>query len=287
MFVTLFIGILDRQTGELVYSNGGHNPPLLRREDTSIERLSTVHGPIVGAREGLVYGESRLRMRPNDLLLLYTDGVTEATNAKGELFSEDRLEKVLSNSSSNMCRASVDLVTAGVEQFEQGVEQSDDITVVALHFVGADSDGNAGPEVFRIRNNYDDMPIAEAKLDAVGERHGIPSDIVSKFKVILDEILSNIISYAYADENDHEIELWMEVVNNRFLLTINDDGNPFNPLTTEPPDINAPIEERELGGLGLHLVRTLADEATYQRQGDRNVLTLVKEFAKPGMTSEA
>ena len=282
MFVTIFIGILDIQTGELVYSNGGHNPPLLRREDASIERLSKVHGPIVGAREGLVYGESRLRMRPNDLLLLYTDGVTEATNAQGELFAEHRLEKVLSNSNSNMARASVDLVTARVEQFEKEVEQSDDITVLALHFVGAGSDGKAAPEVFRIRSNFDDMSIADDKLDAVAERHEIPADIVSKFKIILDELLSNIISYAYADDKDHEIELWMEVADRRFLLTITDDGIPFNPLTPETPYTNTPIEERELGGLGIHLVRTLADEATYQRQADKNVLTLVKEFAPSG-----
>ena len=286
MFVTIFIGILDIQTGELVYSNGGHNPPLLRREDASIERLSKVHGPVVGAREGLVYGESRLRMRPNDLLLLYTDGVIEATNAQGDFFSEHRLEKVLSDSNSNMCRASVDLVTARVEQFEKEVEQSDDITVLALRFVGADSDGKAAPEVFRIRGNVDDMSIADDKLDAVAERHRIPADIVSKFKIILDELLSNIISYAHADDKDHEIELWMEVANSRFLLAITDDGIPFNPLTAETPDTNTPIEERELGGLGIHLARTLADEATYQRQADKNVLTLVKQFGPSGVTSD-
>ena len=78
----------------------------------------------------------------------------------------------------------------------------------------------------------------------------------------------------------------MEVADRRFLLTIIDDGIPFNPLTPETPDTNTPIEERELGGLGIHLVRTLADEATYQRQADKNVLTLVKQFGPSGVTSD-
>lgn len=279
MFVTLFVGVLDIQTGELVYSNGGHNPPLLRRADASIERLSAAHGPMVGVKEDMVYGESRVQMKPNDLLLLYTDGVTEAMNGQGELFSEERLKTLLTDPRSGMCRASVELITASVERFEQGAGQSDDVTVLALSFTGANGDGRGGPEVFSIRNSYEDMPIAEKRLDAVGERHKIPADVLSRFRVILDEILSNIISHAYTDDNQHEIELWMEAVNKRFLLTITDDGRPFNPLSVEPPDTSASMEERELGGVGIHLVRTLADEAIYQRQGEKNVLTLIKEYS--------
>lgn len=76
MFVTIFLGILNIRTGELIYTNAGHNPPYVKRKDGSLQRLDTRHGPVIGAMTGMVYEEQDDTLDPGDLLVLYTDGVT-------------------------------------------------------------------------------------------------------------------------------------------------------------------------------------------------------------------
>src|SRR5262245_63207085 len=86
MFVTLFLGRLDVATGELVYTNAGHEPPCLRHSDGAVELLAERHGPLVGTAPGIVYRETRRRLDPGDLLVAYTAGVTEAPHASSRLF---------------------------------------------------------------------------------------------------------------------------------------------------------------------------------------------------------
>ena len=85
-----------------------------------------------------------------------------------------------------------------------------------------------------------------------------------------------IFSYAYADEDEHDIEVDVELSGNRLVVTIRDDGVPFNPFGLATPDTSASIEQRKIGGLGIHLVRSVMDEYLYQRQINKNVVTLVK-----------
>ena len=120
--------------------------------------------------------------------------------------------------------------------------------------------------------------MVDDKLDAFAAQCKLPTATTSKLKIIFDELLNNIISYAYTDDAEHEIEVCLEVVGHRLVVTIADDGLPFNPLTVEPADTISPLADRQVGGLGIHLVRNLVDEATYQRRVDRNVLTLVTQL---------
>ena len=98
--------------------------------------------------------------------------------------------------------------------------------------------------------------------------------------VVFDELLNNIISYAYPDEDEHEIEIRIELSGNDLVITIADDGIPFNPFQKEDPNIKLSIEDREIGGLGIHLVRQMTDKVSYQRKIDKNVVTLVKTISK-------
>ncbi len=99
-----------------------------------------------------------------------------------------------------------------------------------------------------------------------------------KFDLIFDEVLNNVISYAYHDDGDHDIEVRMELVGERLIVIITDDGVPFNPLSVATPRTDLALEDREAGGLGLHLVRNLIDDVTYHRRIDRNVLTLMSHL---------
>jgi len=99
--------------------------------------------------------------------------------------------------------------------------------------------------------------------------------------VVFDELLSNIVSHAYRDKGEHTIDLRAELSSDRLALTITDDGRPFNPFTSAAPDTAVAMEEREPGGLGIHLVRNMMDEVSYSRRADKNVVFLVK-YLKAG-----
>ncbi len=135
MFVTLWVGVLDIRTGEVTYTNAGHNPPYLKRVDGSLEKLDMRHGPVVGAVEGLVYGEDKLEFNSEDLLLAFTDGVTEEIDVSGKLYGEMRLEALLSEMTDVSVERSVQDVVASVREFQGESAQDDDITVLALQYL--------------------------------------------------------------------------------------------------------------------------------------------------------
>lgn len=137
MFVTVYLGILNTKTGEMEYSNAGHNPPYIRRESGEMERLGQRHGPVLGAVEGLTYGEDRVKLSGGDLLLLYTDGVTEAMDPAGTLFSEERLVGILTSDGGKSAEEVVRWTIREVHSFEGEANQADDITVLAVQARGS------------------------------------------------------------------------------------------------------------------------------------------------------
>ncbi len=137
MFVTLVCGILDMATGDLVYSNAGHNPPVLLRAGKRPEFLTLPPGLVLGVAEEAVFETRTIRLFPNDRLLLYTDGVTEAMDADDQLFSDERLLGETTGMAAETPRQMVERLMAAVHAYAGGTAQSDDITVLALHYRGS------------------------------------------------------------------------------------------------------------------------------------------------------
>ena len=138
MFVTLICGILNLDTGELIYSNAGHNPPVLIRNNQAPEWLDIPEGFILGPIMDTVYKNDRITLDPGDLLLLYTDGVNEAMNEKRVLYSDERLIDTVTGRKSDATEDLVHLVMESVENHSGDQEQSDDITILALRYDGRD-----------------------------------------------------------------------------------------------------------------------------------------------------
>ncbi len=136
MFVTLFLGLLDLKTGVLTYTNAGHNPSYVIRGG-SIERLDKLHGPVIAAMEEIPYGSGETKLGKGDTLFLYTDGVNEAMNAKQELFTEERLAGLLAKNAWSTSDGAVKIVLDDVWKFQGAADQADDVTVVALRYLGA------------------------------------------------------------------------------------------------------------------------------------------------------
>ena len=138
MFVTTFIGVLDLETGEFVYVNGGHNPPVIyHAAENHCDFLDVKKNFVLGPMDGIPFVEQRTTFKPGDLIFLYTDGVTEALNVKDEEYLPDRLIKFMNSTN---CKADLHEllknIRADVADHVGEAEQSDDITMFALRFNG-------------------------------------------------------------------------------------------------------------------------------------------------------
>lgn len=131
----------------------------------------------------------------------------------------------------------------------------------------------------RIPNRLDAMAEVAVMVDVFGNDHGLSRRIVHDVNVALDEVLNNIISYAFEPGERSEIGIRLEISGGKIVIDIEDAGRPFDPLGAPPPDLTGGLQERRVGGLGIHIVRNLMDAVEYARVGERNRLCLSKALA--------
>lgn len=127
-----------------------------------------------------------------------------------------------------------------------------------------------------------ELPELERLSEAVedfGEVNAMSPKDIFQINLALDEVITNIISYAYEDSACHEINVTLELSGQKLMITVIDDGRLFNPLHIPPPDLTASLEEKEVGGLGIHFVRQVMNYVAYEREEGRNKLLLHKELA--------
>ncbi|UVT17722.1 MAG: SpoIIE family protein phosphatase [Nitrospira sp.] len=281
MFVTLYLGILNLRDGTLVTTNAGHNQPLLKRQGGRFEWLTAQDGPLVGPMPGIAYKESTIRLAPGDELFLYTDGVTEADNRKRELFGNDRLKTVLDQSGNVSVVDRLGAVMNAVKTFSGNAPQADDITMLGLRYHGV-VPSELPAEAFRqtMTNQLTAIPDLQMAFEQYITQWERARPLMPTINMALDDLLNNVVQYAFPnDPGEHRIQVEGEVRDGYVVLTITDDGIPFNPLTVAPPDLSLLLHEREIGGLGIHLVRSMFDVVTYHRAIGHNVLTVKKKLA--------
>jgi len=123
-----------------------------------------------------------------------------------------------------------------------------------------------------VANELAAIPRVAAELEAFGLGHGIPHRHLNRFNLALEEVLTNVIAYGFPAGGRHDIEVEIAWREDGLQATVSDDGVPFDPLAQAPPDLGVPVEQRQAGGLGIHLLRALTDAIDYRRDGGRNVL---------------
>lgn len=117
-----------------------------------------------------------------------------------------------------------------------------------------------------------------AAFDKLAEEHALPADVRRSVNVALDELLANALSHGQKGRDPCSVTVDVELDQERVTVVITDDGAPFDPFGRDAPDTALPVEERPIGGLGIHLVRELMDQVSYQRRDDQNVVVLVKQL---------
>lgn len=280
MFVTLFCAVLDCATGELQYANAGHNPPAVRRRDGRVEWISGSRSVVAGAMPDAPYCSENYRLPDGSALILYTDGVTEALNPSNELYGEDRLTAVLAGQkAASECREITTCIVDDVAQFAEGAEQSDDITILVIKYrqvvVASEVTESVAPALdFTLQNTAEEVIGILDEVQHALDLRNTPVKLVHTVRLAVEELLLNTVQYGYDDDRSHDIHLQI-ITGSPLQLSITDDAAPFNPLTDAPQStLIGSVEERPIGGLGLHLLKTMGVVMQYKRLDGHNVLHL-------------
>ena len=131
-----------------------------------------------------------------------------------------------------------------------------------------------GDITITLKNSLSELDTLRRKLEDFGNSLGISKKSIFKINLAMEELFSNIVSHGYQDDAEHWIKIIISYLQGALTLRIEDDGIPFNPLEARAPDLECPLEEREIGGLGCYLVRCLVNEISYKRSDNKNVLNV-------------
>ncbi|MCQ2078789.1 MAG: SpoIIE family protein phosphatase [archaeon] len=270
-FVTLWAGIIDPEEGSLEYVNAGHNPPFIV-SGGSAYRLAQKPDFIFGRRRDIAYHRHRTMLGQGDRLFLYTDGVTEARSSDGGFFGEDRLVGVLERTAGETPDRVLSEIHGALERFSEGTDQSDDITMMAVDFLG---DGKRTLRVPADRNGYADLMAYVDQRTSLG---GCDPAKTSELKTICSEVFANIDMHGYEGMERGTVEFSLDLSDDGAVLTFSDDGVEFDPLGWADAEPSADPRDHRNGGLGLFVVRRLSNGLSYERRDGRNILTITKEL---------
>lgn len=265
LFVTAWLGVLEFSTGIVTYVNAGHEPPAICRQDGGYEYLKEASGFVLAGIEDMTYEQATFLMKPGDMLYLYTDGVTEATDAKEELYGFKRLLTCLNRCIGQEPRELLTSVQADIDGFVKEAPQFDDITMLALKFKSFMERQEltvpaAIENIPRVTEWVDNALSANEKLLAVQ----------AQVDIAIDEILSNVVYYSGSEDMSVRMWLWERQVKLAFV----DSGAPYNPLEQENPDVTLPAVERKVGGLGIYMVKKMMDAVEYRYENGKNIVTV-------------
>ena len=259
--------MLDLAKGHLRYCNAGHNPPMTLTD--TIRPLPVEPNLPLGIMCGFEFKEQEIPFRYDDALFLYTDGLTEAENAAHEQFGEERMVKNLHGRKS--AQGHLDNIKKKVAEFVGDAPQSDDLTILFIHYV---------PSSRRLvlKNSIDQISLLPAFVEDAVKASKLNPEMESSLNLALEEAVTNVIDYAYPEGTEGEVLIDAAVTDKALTFTITDNGKPFDPTARPEVDINAGVEDRPIGGLGIPLVRQIMDEVRYERRGEKNVLIITKRY---------
>ena len=272
LFVTAWMGILDLNTGKLTYANAGHNPPVVKLGN-EVKYLHSKPGFVLAGFEGFKYSKFDLQLQRGDKIFLYTDGATEATNLNNELYGEDRLIECLRSQDGKNCADALHAVRADIDKFVGEAEQFDDLTLLAFDYSPKDKEKNT------VERTYDatdeNLRTVIAFVEEELEKNEASMKDIMTITVAVEEIFVNICHYAYPGRvgkatvgmnfDEHDVSIY-------FI----DSGIPFDPLAKPDPNVNAKLEDRSIGGLGIYMVKKSMDECSYERRNNENYFVMRK-----------
>ena len=278
MFVTLFVGVLDLPTGRLHYCNAGHDAPLLI--GAGVGELSCDSNIPVGFMPSWEYTLQEAHIFTGTTIFLFTDGLTEAMDADKAQFQMERINDVAAQALAQQQQEPHQLIakmTEAVHQFVGDAEQSDDLTMMAIQYIHQQSDVKMRKSLV-LPNDTKEVPRLNAFVEEACQNVGFDQTITMQITISVEEAVVNVMKYAYPSEKHGDVTV-EATSNDTFLtFTIIDSGKPFDPTVQAEVDTTLSADERNIGGLGIHIIRQNMDSMNYERMGSLNVLTLRKKI---------
>ena len=257
-FVTMFVGILNLASGHLDYCNAGHEAPLLTGQ-----RLPVKPNLPLGALADWTYEGQQAQLQPGDMLFLYTDGLSEAKNTTEEQFGRKHVLHLVSEHAKDSAQQLVELMVGEVGRHAGDIPQSDDITLLAIKWLGYQ---------LKLKASMDDISQLEPFVRNAAGKAGLEDKEAKRLRLAVEETVANIINHGQATS----IMLQATEEDNQLVLTIDDDGQPFDPTVGSPTDLSIPPDQRPPGGLGIMLLHEMTDGLNYQRIDGHNLLRIIK-----------
>ena len=279
LFVTVWLGILEISTGKIVSSNAGHEYPALKRADGKFELIKSKHSPAVATMEGMKFRENEFVLKPGDMLYIYTDGVAEATNSTEELYGTERMIEALNKSADLSVDEILRNIKRDVDEFTGEAPQFDDITMLGLKYYGEEVNKMEGNNRLNISAEVKNLDTVLAFVDEQLEKYGCSQKIQMQIDIAVEEIFVNIANYAYNPEIGSagiSVEIQEEPL--AVIITFTDGGVPYDPLKKPDPDVTLSAEERQIGGLGIYMVKKSMDDISYEYKDGKNILTIKKNL---------
>lgn len=275
MFVTLFCGVLDLQSGHLRYCNAGHNAPYLVKADGPVQ-LSVEPNLPLAVLENTPYSEQEMDLTTGEGLFLYTDGLNEAEDSSLVQFGEKRLEKALNSILS--ARDQVKVMTDAVKIFVGGAPQSDDLTILYIKYMN-NVDVETAERHLILHNDIQQIPQLADFVESVADLARLDVGTTMSLNLALEEAVSNVIMYAYPEGSDGLVDIEAIIRKDMLRFIISDNGIAFDPTAAPDADVNLDLEDRPIGGLGIFLVKSIMDTVSYQRSDGKNILTMTKKLS--------
>jgi len=276
MYFTAWYGVYTLSTGTLRFACGGHPPAVLIAPDGTVLHLSA-KGAVVGAFPKPTYETASTQVAPGSRLYLFSDGTYEIDRPDSTMMTHEEFSIILKDPVATGTRK-LESVVMEVRQQQQKEAFADDFSLVEFHFPDNQPPSHGA---LRLKAELSELTRLHPFLTSYCEKEGTPTEQIFDFEVILEELVTNVIKYGRVDAGKEccLIELLRE--GNQITIRFSDHGNPFNPLDRDEVDTDKPIEEREIGGLGIHFIKNLTDTQIYEYKDRKNVLTLTKKFTSP------
>jgi phosphoserine phosphatase RsbU/P len=276
-FITAFIGLLDPSTHRLRFHSGGQGPILHYRAATqTFEKYKPTSFPLGAMHVASLRPAVDVGIRPGDIFALVSDGVLEQENPRGEQFGERRVQTVIE---ANGDRSMADLLAAlleSVQAFAEGTPQEDDMTAVLLR---RDSRRCAERAFER---SFDSIPALVAFTGDTFARLQIDPRLLPTVDLAVEELFTNMVKYG--TESNAAVRISVVAIDGGTEVTLIDhDVEPFDVTRAPDVDIDAPIGEREPGGLGLHLIRRMADSVEYEYTKDSRQSRITLRITSEGL----
>jgi sigma-B regulation protein RsbU (phosphoserine phosphatase) len=270
-FATLFVGVLDLRTGQLDYCNAGHEAPLIINQKNNMKEKTLPVRPNlpVGALDDWDFEGQQAQLQPDDMLLLYTDGLTEAKNEEGQFLTRQRVHEIAQQAAGRSPREVVEQMEASVKQHAGHAEQSDDITLLCLKWKKKELELKADIEELSRMKDF--------VVDAAGQA-GLSTKDTKRLRLAVEEAVTNVIMYAYDGCQSRPLSIRTNTTDDALLVTVTDEGRPFDPTKAPMADTTLPPDKRPEGGLGILFIHQMSDGLDYRREDGRNILTIRKNL---------